>query len=291
MAKVNKVVSETPEPASIEQAAEPAKVDVPVQQPDSYAETIPANIEASPEFTKYEIAKRISRVLASSSMVPENYRGKPADCFVAIQMGSELGMGPFQSIQSIAVIDGRPSLWGDGLIGIVRASPLCLWIREWYDEATATAWCETKRRGDVDTIKASFSKADADMAGLTVKTVWRKYMRRMLQLRARAFCLRDAYPDVLKGLGVAEELMDYSNEPAPVRSYDMPRPTPVSFDLGNGSAAPLQRVIEAISTASNLAELLKAGDLAKSLTDDEHIKAARIAYTTKREALTSVEEK
>jgi hypothetical protein len=76
-------------------------------------------IGANPEFQKFEIAKRIAHTLAQSNLVPDAYRGRPNDCFVAINMGAELGMEPFQAIQSIAVIDGKPCLYGDGLIGVV----------------------------------------------------------------------------------------------------------------------------------------------------------------------------
>ena len=71
--------------------------------PAEIAEQLPVNTD--PAFAKFEIAKRIAHTLAQSNLVPDPYRGRPNDVFVAINMGSELGMEPFQAIQSIAVIE------------------------------------------------------------------------------------------------------------------------------------------------------------------------------------------
>ena len=51
---------------------------------------------------------------------------------------------------------------------------------------------------------------DAKLAGLTTRSpVWKSYPKRMLQMRARGFALRDQFADALKGLSSAEEVRDY----------------------------------------------------------------------------------
>jgi len=70
------------------------------------------------------------------------------------------------------------------------------------------ATCETKRLNQEKTVVQSFSVADAKKAGLWGNNTWAKYPKRMLQMRARGLCLRDAYPDVLNGLEIAEEMND-----------------------------------------------------------------------------------
>jgi hypothetical protein len=146
--------------------------------------------------------------LAQSDLVPKDYKGKPGNCLVAMQWGAEIGLKPMQALQNLAVINGRPSLWGDALIALVRSSPVCEYVRE-FEEGTA-AVCVTKRRGDPQEHSYRFSDEDARKAGLTGKQgPWSQYPKRMRQMRARAFLLRDIYPDVLKGLPIAEEVMDY----------------------------------------------------------------------------------
>ena len=74
-----------------------------------------------------------------------------------------------------------------------------------------TATCKTKRKGDPVEVTRSFSIEDAKAAGLLSqnKPTWKLYPRRMLQMRARSWALRDKYADLLKGLQVREEVDDY----------------------------------------------------------------------------------
>ena len=246
---------------------------------------------ADPAFAKYELAKRVAHTLAQSNIVPDAYRGRPNDVFVAINMGSELGMEPFQAIQSIAVIEGKPCLYGDGLIGVVRASPKCMWIEEELSEDGLTATCKTQRRSDPNPITASYSMTDAMQAGIDSKFNWKKHPKRMLQMRARAYCLRDAYPDLLKGLGVVEERQDHEDTPPPVTQYELPKAegggqleSRPAIDGSEPQKILLSDVERAIHQSDNMEELLKAGDMAKGLSEMDQ-GTARITYKKMRKVL------
>ena len=155
-------------------------------------------------------AMRFADMLAGSSIVPKDYIGKPGNCLVAIQWGMELGLQPMQAMQSIAVINGRPSLWGDAMLALVKAHPAFEWIKEECDGNVAT--CTIKRRGEPEVMQ-SFSLEEAKRAGLTGKQgPWTQYPKRMLQMRARGFALRDAFPDALRGVVSAEEARDTPTE-------------------------------------------------------------------------------
>lgn len=154
----------------------------------------------------FEQALTFSNYLADSDLVPKDFKGRPGNCLIAIQWGAELGLKPLQALQNLAIINGRPALWGDAVIALVRNSPACEWIIEEDDGTKAT--CRVKRRGEPEQAR-SFSVADAQAAGLAGKQgPWQQYPKRMRQMRARAFALRDVFPDVLRGLPVAEEVMD-----------------------------------------------------------------------------------
>ena len=155
----------------------------------------------------FEQALTFSNYLADSDLVPKDFKGKPGNCLIAVQWGAELGLKPMQAMQNLAIINGRPSLWGDAVLALVRASSLCEYVMETDDGHTAT--CRVKRRGDPAEQIRTFSMDDAQAAGLKGKQgPWTQYPKRMRQMRARAFALRDVFPDVLRGLPVAEELMD-----------------------------------------------------------------------------------
>jgi hypothetical protein len=158
----------------------------------------------------FEQLVRFAELAAQSGMVPKDYIGKPGAIMVACQMGSELGLSPMQSINSIAVINGRPGVFGDALIGLCRQSPLCEDVVETLEGVgdNRTAVCVATRRGSTPTT-TRFSVADAKKAGLWGKAgPWTQYPDRMLQMRARSFSLRDAFPDLLRGLKAVEELHD-----------------------------------------------------------------------------------
>jgi hypothetical protein len=255
----------------------------------------PAALAMSPDFTKFEVAKRIAHTLAQSNLVPDAYRGRPNDVFVAINMGAELGMEPFQAIQSIAVIEGKPCLYGDGLIGVVRASPKCMWIKESLSDDCKTATCETQRKDDPQTISATYSMEDAVLAGLDSKFNWRKHPKRMLQMRARAYCLRDAYPDLLKGLGVVEEMIDHDDTPPPVTQYNLPKPQGgdplgVADQRTMTEEITLAQVERAINQSDTMEQLLSAANLAKNLTNDHDRATARMTYSRARKLLLETNE-
>lgn len=162
------------------------------------------------KLTTWEDIERFAEKAARSGMVPPSYSGKPDAIVIAVQMGSELGLAPMQSLQNIAVISNRPAIWGDALPGLCRASGLMRTMREWSEGEgdDMVFFCEAVRKDDPQMILGQFGVADAIRAALWGKDIWKKYPRRMLQMRARGFCLRDAFPDVLKGLVTVEEAED-----------------------------------------------------------------------------------
>ena len=169
-------------------------------------------------FQSFDDAYRFSKMVSASEFAPKDFKGKPESCLLAIQHGSEVGLSPMQSLQSIAVINGRPTIWGDAALALVQSSPVCEYVREFTDGDgdNMAAVCEAKRRGYPAPTTVRFSVADAKKAGLWGKSgPWTQYPARMLTLRARGFALRNAFADALRGLITAEEAQDYpASEPA-----------------------------------------------------------------------------
>jgi len=153
-------------------------------------------------------------IVTGSSLCPEPFRGKPADAFIAAEWGLELGLTLMNALNSIAVIKGRPALYGDAPKGLVDNSGLMDSFKEEFIgteyDADFGVKVTSKRKNRVDPVVSTFAVADAKLAGLWDSSVtWKKYPKRMLTYRARAFNLRDNFPDVLKGIHIAEEVVDY----------------------------------------------------------------------------------
>jgi hypothetical protein len=156
-----------------------------------------------------------SNMLSKSTMVPKAYQNKPEDVLVAVQWGYELGLAPLQALQNIATINGKPSVYGDAAMALVQNSPVCEDVKEYFEgEGTSNpiAVCVAKRKNRTEVI-SKYSVEDAKRAGLWNKQgPWTQHPKRMLQMRARGFALRDAFPDVLKGLITVEEAQDYPED-------------------------------------------------------------------------------
>ncbi len=132
-----------------------------------------------------------------------------ADIMCAIQTGAELGMKPMAAVRSIAVINGRPSIWGDAIIGLCMRHPL--WDEGGYVETidiknnVITATCTMARRGG-QPVTRTFTTEDAKTAGYMGKDTYKKHPKRMIQCRARSWCAKDAFPDAMLGMMTAEEM-------------------------------------------------------------------------------------
>lgn len=175
-------------------------------------------------------AMEYAKIIATSDLAPKDFKNKPGNVIIAIQMGSEIGLAPMQALQNIAIINGKPCVWGDAALALVQASAEFENIEESVDENQAT--CVIKRRGQTEHIEV-FTKQDAINAGLWNKLgPWKQYPKRMMQMRARGFALRNKFADVLMGLNIAEEVRDYIDV------------TPASDKKGFGPQQEISDVIE-----------------------------------------------
>ena len=204
-------------------------------------------------------AIQFSDLLASSSMVPKAYQGKPQDILVAVQWGYEMGLAPMQALQNISVINGKPSVFGDAAMALVQASPVCEDVEEFFENEGSTnpvAVCVAKRKGRKP-VTVKFSVEDAKRAGLWGKQgPWSAYPKRMMQMRARGFALRDAFPDVLKGMITAEEAQDYPEEAKPVQAkpanpLDLVAPKKVEIEEQPIIEEEVFEVVEVVETQAN----------------------------------------
>jgi len=217
----------------------------------------------------FEEALRFCDVLAKSTLVPPDYQGKPANILVALQHGLELGISPLQAMRSIAVIDGRPLVYGSMVLGLVRASGLLVSIDETIqtDAAGMTAVCTVVRAGDPKPVTRTFSEADARRAGLADKANYKKYPVRMLQARARGYALNDVFPDVLNGLGTRDDFGPVIDvEPVVPQPPTRPQPQEAVIDaepVESGvppSAEPGALFVKAIEESESRAQLKDAAE-------------------------------
>lgn len=195
--------------------------------------------------------------MSKTSMVPATFRGRPDDIYVAAMWGAQLGLAPIAAVQNIAVINGKPSIYGDLAKAVCYRSGLmtsCVETVEGEGDAM-TAICIVSRKGDPDKHEFRFSMRDAKVAGIASKAgPWKSYPKRMLQMRARGFALRDVFPDVLAGLITTEEAHDYpmpATAVAPASPNDLPVQDAVFVEPAPAIAVPDELKTRAEEAAKN----------------------------------------
>lgn len=190
----------------------------------------------------------LSKIFAKTDMVPDAYKGKPASIFVAATTGFRVGFTDIlMSLQSIAVVNGNPSIYGKGALGLIKRSGKltkhveCFILPDktqvdhyngpkdlgdWPDELTAV--CEMVRENG-DPVRGMFSVADAKRMGKWNKTsksgrrtVWQNHPAQMLMWRARHKVFDQDWSDVLCGLlpyEVAIDMVPLDKEGAEATTY------------------------------------------------------------------------
>ncbi len=155
----------------------------------------------------FDDVARLANLACMAGMFANSDQGK-AQATMAIMQGLDIGVPPMQAVQQIAVINGRCQVWGDLL-------PALIWsnghkIKEWFEGEgeQLVAHCRITRGDNGEVIERDFSHNDAKEAGLLGKDLYKKYRKRMFQMRARGYCARDAVPDVLRGMAIREEMED-----------------------------------------------------------------------------------
>ena len=223
---------------------------------------------------------RVAQYVSRSGLAPKGVE-TPEAVFVAMEMGLELGLPIMASLQNIAVVNGRPTLWGDSQLAVVRATGELEEFSEWYEAKgqrlarnpsefgdDVTAVCRVKRRG-LEAGETAFSVSDAKRAGLWGKQgPWSQYPARMLRFRARSFALRDQFGDALRGLLSTEEAQDVvavapTAEPRTVKApvFRTTPPEPVAVEAVAVDATPEPTVEPAHIASHPITDRLSAEGL------------------------------
>lgn len=206
--------------------------------------------EFLPAPKNYDEAMKLAEIMASSQLVPQTFRNHPQDIMMAMMWSHTLGIPVVQGLQYICVINGKPCIYGDGMLAIVMGSGKLADIKEEIvgEGDGRVAKCTVWRRGKETPVIGTYSMAEARQATLLTKDSWRKFPARMLKMRARAYALRDAFPDVIAGIGAAEEQDDVIESTAvevnrPEQTAEEPRKMPRRKKAATADAAVVEDAV------------------------------------------------
>ena len=143
-----------------------------------------------------------AQALAQASLLPKQYQRNPGNVLLAVELGESLGIPPIQAINTVHVIEGKPSASSGLISALVRRAGHTLRVKG--DDQSATA--EIVRSDDPDfTYSVTWDMGRARNAGVTGKDNWKKYPAAMLKARAITEVARDACQEALMGVQYTPE--------------------------------------------------------------------------------------
>lgn len=235
---------------------------------------------------------RVSKGVVQSGLAPDaltknrNPEEAAMAVAVAIMSGAELGLKPMVALRSFTVINGRPALYGDGLINVIRQSGRAAYLRTGCDmrDGKMVGWCEAKRSDTEEEKRVEFSQDDAVRAGLWSDTAkvrkfkangesyekdndspWFRYPQRMLAWRAAGWCLRELFGDVLGGIRDEFEAQEvYEAEAQPVIA---PPPPDEPAEVEEATDIEVSEPFDAEGFLANLYVALQGGKTEEAVMD------------------------
>lgn len=153
-------------------------------------------------------ALKLAERLATSGLIPAALKGKPADVLVVLMTGRELGLAPMQALRSINVIQGKAAMSADLMQALaVSRRDVCEYF-QMIESTALVATYETRRRGNPNPTRLSYTMEEAKAAGLAANDNYRKNPAAMLRARCKSALCKAEYPDLLAGVYDPEELAD-----------------------------------------------------------------------------------
>lgn len=213
-------------------------------------------------------AMRLAQLLVASRLLPKSVT-TPEAAFVIMATGRELGLTTMQAFRSIHVVDGKPALSADLLLGMIKSKRSVCSYFMLVESTEDVARYRTKRVGEPDSTEMQFTIADARRAGLTDRDNWRKYPAAMLRARCIASLARAVYPDLAMGLYDPDELA----REAPVTS---PPPVPVAAIVATQPGSDREHELAAAAYCKSMAALIDEAESKPELMEViDSIRSAR----------------
>lgn len=181
----------------------------------SQTETLaPRDTAVMPGFNSnnsWELAQRIGKAFAASSLVPATYQNNLANCIVALEMANRMGASPLMVMQNLYIVHGNPGWSSKFLIASFNQCGRFSAMRyEWNeDRSSCRAWATEKGTGE-KLVGPAVTLAMAKDEGWSTKagSKWKTMPELMLMYRSAAFFVRTYAPEISMGLRTDDELID-----------------------------------------------------------------------------------
>lgn len=266
---------------------------------------------------KFAARMQIAEALSQTQFVPDAFKGRPADCLVALDMAERLGLNPLAVFPDLYVIDSRAAFSSKFLIALVNRSGRFSRIE--YEEGidgeavvTKSGWGEKRgeRKKWAEKVpnyyavahftelasSASFESPRIDIAfaeknGWIEKpgSKWATMPEIMVRYRAAAILIRTVCPEITMGLEWAEDLQD-ARETRPATHWEArikePAATAIEPPAAAQPATKGEDFAAALENARTTEELDSVAARIGRATIPENVKKTlRVRYMVQKKAL------
>lgn len=170
----------------------------------------------------FDVAQRMAKALAASSMVPKAYINNVPNCMIAMEAASRVGVSVLAVMQNLDIIHGMPSWRAKFLIASINASGRFTPLRyEWAGEPGKRSWaCRAKARSKEDgelCLGSWITWEMVDKEGWAKKngSKWQTMPEQMFMYRAASFWQRSYCPEISLGFHTSEEAQDIIDARSP----------------------------------------------------------------------------
>ena len=139
----------------------------------------------------------------NAGVVPKECTNEDA-VFAVMLAGSELGLGPMQSLRCIQIVKGKISYTADFTVALCTRDPRCKYFKL-VEGTDKFATYEALREGHPEPTRLTYTLAQATRAGLTNSATWKNHPEAMLRARCSSALARLLFPDLAAGIYTPEE--------------------------------------------------------------------------------------
>lgn len=171
----------------------------------------------------FQLLYDIAKMFASSSLVPQNYQGKPMDCAIAVDMANRMNVSPMMVMQNLYVVKGKPQWSGQACTALIKGSSEFRNVKHRYvGKKNTDSWgcyVEAERISDGEIVQGALVTIEMAKAEKWYSKIdkygnetskWQTMPELMLAYRASAFFAKVYIPESLMGIYVDGEVEDIS---------------------------------------------------------------------------------
>jgi hypothetical protein len=150
----------------------------------------------------WELAQRIGKAFAASTLVPEQYRGN---------LANRMGASPLMVMQNLYIVHGNPGWSSKFLIASFNQCGRFSALRyEWTKDRTGCrAWAIEKATGErIEGPQVTLAMAKDEGWSTKNGSKWKTMPELMLMYRSAAFLIRTYAPEISMGLRTDDEIID-----------------------------------------------------------------------------------